>query len=200
MPKVAAYPTPALDPRTTARTAATAGRTTPGARHRSLSVRSRQTGSQACSWIRLQRDTVRRQTIAYSLEFRGSADADRLIGELRRGVIANAEQIGDVAQGQVAGACIAQRRLGGGRHVHSGPRQRRGVHAPAPAAVIQERPGRGERKKLRAANEVWLSSMSVNHISQVTHCSRNRCNPWMRSSARSSPPRWAESRRGLPGG
>src|SRR3954468_17080884 len=47
----------------------------------------------------------------------------------------------------------------------------------APAAVIHDRSGWGERKKLIAESEVWLSSTSANHS----------CHWGQRSSIRSSP-------------
>src|SRR3954465_8076317 len=47
----------------------------------------------------------------------------------------------------------------------------------APAAVIHDRSGWGERKKLMADSEVWLSSTSGNHS----------CPCGQRSSSRSSP-------------
>jgi len=35
--------------------------------------------------------------------------------------------------------------------------------------VTHERSGLGERKKLRAGRDVWLSSRSANHVSQSFH-------------------------------
>jgi hypothetical protein len=50
-----------------------------------------------------------------------ASDADRLIGVVRIGVIANVEKVGDVAQGQEAGA-DAQRGFWSDRYLHGGPR------------------------------------------------------------------------------
>ena len=41
----------------------------------------------------------------------------------------------------------------------------------APAAVIQEWSGWGDRKNTSAGNDVWVSSMSTNHCSQRSHSS-----------------------------